>query len=154
MTDKDIVKALECCISDDDGTRERPCKGCPLLQNDSCSNSLRKYALDLIYRQKEKIKEFDEKLVIQRGLIDDQKAEIERLQKKVDELAEVLSDAIKIRYKEAKSEAITEFAERLKQTITNEINTYYNSNGSGYYLAEDTIEDIDNLVKEMAGNAE
>lgn len=154
MTDKDIVKALECCISDDDGTRERPCKGCPLLQNDSCSNSLRKCALDLIYRQKEKIKEFDEKLVIQRGLIDYQKAEIERLQKKVDELAEVLSDAIKIRYKEAKSEAIKEFAERLKQTITNEINTYYNSNGGGYYLAEDTIEDIDNLVKEMAGNAE
>ena len=36
----------------------------------------------------------------------------------------------------------------------NEINTYYNSNGGGYYLAEDTIEDIDNLVKEMAGNAE
>ena len=36
----------------------------------------------------------------------------------------------------------------------NEINTYYNSNGGGYYLAEDTIEDIDNLVKEMTGNAE
>lgn len=154
MTDKDIVKALECCISDDDGTRERPCKGCPLLQNDSCSNSLRKHALDLIYRQKEKIKEFDEKLVIQRGLIDYKKAEIERLQKKVDELAEVLSDAIKIRYKEAKSEAIKEFAKKLKETITNAINTYYNSNGGGYYLAEDTIEDIDNLVKEMAGNAE
>ena len=31
----------------------------------------------------------------------------------------------------------------------NEINTYYNSNGGGYYLAEDVIEDIDNLVKEM-----
>ena len=54
----------------------------------------------------------------------------------------------------AKSEAIKEFAERLKETITNAINTYYNSNGGGYYLAEDTIEDIDNLVKEMAGNAE
>ena len=51
----------------------------------------------------------------------------------------------------AKSEAIKEFAERLKETITNEIDTYYNSNGSGYYLAEDTIEDIDNLVKEMVG---
>ena len=49
----------------------------------------------------------------------------------------------------AKSEAIKEFAERLKETITNAINTYYNSNGGGYYLAEDVIEDIDNLVKEM-----
>ena len=49
----------------------------------------------------------------------------------------------------AKSEAIKEFAERLKETITNAINTYYNSNGGGYYLAEDVIEDIDDLVKEM-----
>ena len=49
----------------------------------------------------------------------------------------------------AKSEARKEFAERLKETITNAINTYYNSNGGGYYLAEDVIEDIDDLVKEM-----
>lgn len=46
-------------------------------------------------------------------------------------------------------QAIKEFVERLKETITNAINTYYNSNGGGYYLAEDVIEDIDDLVKEM-----
>ena len=54
----------------------------------------------------------------------------------------------------AKSEAIKEFAERLKETITNAINTYYNSNGGGYYLAEDVIEDIDDLVKEMTEEKE
>lgn len=130
MTDKDIIKALECCGIKTD------CKGCYFDTHESediCAREVVKNAFDLINRQQ---------------------TEIERLQKKVDELAEVLSDAIKIRYKEAKSEAIKEFAEQLKQTITNEINTYYNSNGGGYYLAEDTIEDIDNLVKEMAGNAE
>lgn len=130
MTDKDIIKALECCGIKTD------CKGCYFDTHESedvCAREIVKNAFDLINRQQ---------------------TEIERLQKKVDELAEVLSDAIKIRYKEAKSEAIKEFAEQLKQTITNEINTYYNSNGGGYYLAEDTIEDIDNLVKEMAGNAE
>ena len=55
---------------------------------------------------------------------------------------------------EIKSEAIKEFAERLNGTITNAINTYYNSNGGGYYLAEDVIEDIDNLVKEMTEGTE
>ena len=49
--------------------------------------------------------------------------------------------------KHAKSESIKEFAERLKENITNAIDTYYNSNGGGYYLAEDVIDDIDNLVK-------
>ena len=125
MTDKDIIKALECCGIKTD------CKGCYFDTHESediCAREVVKNAFDLINRQQ---------------------TEIERLQKKVDELAEVLSDAIKIRYKEAKSEAIKEFAEQLKQTITNEINTYYNSNGGGYYLAEDTIDDIDILVKEM-----
>lgn len=133
MTDKDIVKALECCISDDDGTRERPCKGCPLLQNDSCSNSLRKYALDLIYRQKE---------------------EIEFLRKTIGKNSKKALDVTLEEIEKSRVEAIKEFAERLKQTITNEIITYYNSNGGGYYLAEDTIEDIDNLVKEMTDNTE
>ena len=46
-----------------------------------------------------------------------------------------------------RAEAVKEFAEQLKETITNAIDTYYNSNGGGYYLAEDTIEDIDSLLK-------
>ena len=49
----------------------------------------------------------------------------------------------------AKFEAIKEFAERLKENIRNAIDTYYNSYGGGYYHAEDTIDDIDILVKEM-----
>lgn len=133
MTDNEIIKALECCISDDDGTRERPCKGCPLLQDDSCSNSLRKYALDLINRQK---------------------AEIERLEKKAntpfakitfdrDKLQEIVDEYVKnieIDINLAKSEAIKEFAERLKEKAT-----------SAFYEEHKYVdtEDIDNLVKEM-----
>ena len=52
------------------------------------------------------------------ALITRQQAEIERLQKKVEELSEVLSDSIRIRYKEAKSEAVKEFAERLKENFS------------------------------------
>ena len=71
-----------------------------------------------------------------------QKVEIEKLNKKVEELSEVLSDTIRIRYAEAKSEAIKEFAERLKEISTQkfwETDTYVG------------VEQIDDLVKEMVG---
>lgn len=56
-------------------------------------------------------------------LINRQKAEIERLNKKVEELSDVLSDTIKIRYAEAKAEAYKDFAEHLKEEWFN--NDYY-----------------------------
>lgn len=37
---------------------------------------------------------------------------------------------------------------KLKEKIQNAIDTYYNSQGGGYYLAEDVINDIDELLKE------
>lgn len=48
-----------------------------------------------------------------------------------------------------KSEAIKEFAEQLKQNITESVALYWDEGTGGYYLAEDVIDDIDNLVKEM-----
>ena len=46
MTDKEIIKALECCTADED------CKHCPLIKELSyCSDDIMKYALDLIQRQ-------------------------------------------------------------------------------------------------------
>ena len=130
MTDKDIVKALECCGIKTD------CKGCYFDTHESediCAREIVKNAFDLINHQKE---------------------EIEFLRKTIGKNSKKALDVTLEEIEKSRVEAITEFAERLKQTITNEIITYYNSNGGGYYLAEDTIEDIDNLVKEMAGNAE
>ena len=130
MTDKDIIKALECCGIKTD------CKGCYFDTHESediCAREIVKNAFDLINHQKE---------------------EIEFLQKTIGKNSKKALDVTLEEIEKSRVEAITEFAERLKQTITNEINTYYNSNGGGYYLAEDTIEDIDNLVKEMTGNAE
>ena len=57
------------------------------------------------------------------------------------------ANSYKLHYNEARNEAVKEFADRLKETITKAIDTYYNSNGGGYYLAEDAIEDIDSLLK-------
>ena len=74
-----------------------------------------------------------------------QKAVIEKLTKKVEELSEVLSDTIRIRYAEAKSEAIKEFAERLKEIST-----------QGFWETDAYVgvEQIDNLVKEMVDDIE
>ena len=130
MTDKDIIKALECCGIKTD------CKGCYFDTHESediCAREIVKNAFDIINHQKE---------------------EIEFLRKTIGKNDKKALDVTLEEIEKSRVEAITEFAERLKQTITNEINTYYNSNGGGYYLAEDTIEDIDNLVKEMTGNAE
>ena len=129
MTDKDIIKALECCGIKTD------CKGCYFDTHESediCAREIVKNAFDLLNRQKE---------------------EIEFLRKTIGKNSKKALDVTLEEIEKSRVEAITEFAERLKQTITNEINTYYNSNGGGYYLAEDTIEDIDNLVKEMTGKA-
>ncbi len=67
--------------------------------------------------------------------------EIIILNKKVEELSEVLSDSIKIKAKEIKSEAIKEFVERLKKAKKN----------STMDSRICTVEMIDNLVKEMVG---
>lgn len=54
MNDNEIVKALECCTSENG----KDCEDCPCKNftykrgNGGCCNSLMEYALDLINRQK------------------------------------------------------------------------------------------------------
>ena len=73
MTDNEIIKVLGCCKAGD-------CDECSFYGvKEDCEVELLEEALDLINRQKYKIKEFDEKLIIQQGLIDYQKVEIEKL---------------------------------------------------------------------------
>lgn len=128
MNDNEIIKALKCCGNDE-------CSKCPLQDGVCSEKDIMKQALDLINRQK---------------------AEAERLNKKVEELSEVLSDSIKIKVSEIKSETIREFVERLKNEIIS--NTAYGcdtNQHSGYYdysiKVSDIPEYIDNLVKEMVG---
>ena len=99
--------------------------------------------LDLINRQKEKIKEFDEKIVIQQGMIDYQKAEIERLENQNTLLLKKKCKDINTARKIIKSEAIKDFAKRLKETA------YSYSDISGYRSTVVDADNIDNLVKEM-----
>ena len=147
MIEKDTIKGLECCTDE----WYENCNECPYnIDTVSCERmKLLEDSLDLINRQKSEIERL-EKTEIE---IDDFCRRLCRM-RMLNGNAIASYEDLQNYIQEEKSEAIKEFAERLKQTITNEINTYYNSNGGGYYLAEDTIEDIDNLVKEMADNAE
>jgi hypothetical protein len=92
MTDNDIRNAIAGCVNS-----TVKCNECVFMDelydgSGLCMVVALKYALDLINRQK---------------------ADIERLNKKVEELSEVLSDTIRIRYAECRAVAIKDFAERL-----------------------------------------
>ena len=115
MTDNEIIKAMQCVIG-----KEMLCSECTyqkVLPFPSCRMMCAKNALDLINRQK---------------------AEIEKYKSGMIANAEVVKTLIN-ELKTAKSEAIKEFAEKLKNCFAI----------SGDYL--DIINIIDNLVKEMMG---
>ena len=109
MTDNEVIKALECCSSENG---KDDCLTCPNFKDFvDCKEDLSAIALDLINRQK---------------------AEIERLKGRV-EATEISKQKLLSCFKTAKTEAIKEFAERLKMET--------NCGGEIY------AEDIDNIAK-------
>lgn len=117
MTDAEIIKALELCSGD---VFCHKGNGCPYQGVDKCIKVSTHDAIDLINRQQ---------------------AEIERLEKHELRVAMTFnSDTIK----RAVTEAVKEFAERLKEKAKMPLGTLY---GEMLY-----IEDIDNLLKETAGD--
>lgn len=77
-------------------------------------------------------------------------AENERLKKKVDELSEVLSDSIRIRYKEVQSEAYQECLAKVKNYIKTHCNPYGKPDFD-YDTSIKILNFIDNILKEMVG---
>ena len=145
MTDEQIIKVLERCFTR--GFDESDCYECPFYTATAkCTEDLRDSVIDLINRQKEKIKEFDEKIVIQQGMVDYQKAELERLKKRNTLLLKKKCKDINTARKIIKSEAIKDFAKRLKRYSFAD-NLSLNGKETVY------VEDIDNLVKEMEEEA-
>ena len=123
MTDNEIVNALEHCSSSDLGE----CRDCPFYEQCENDELLETYALDLINRQKAEI----ERLTAERDVLKGW----ERLLK-----AEAHAPIIK----KAKSEAIKEFAERLKER------KYVSSDwshGEHPFVVEEV--DIDEVLDEM-----
>lgn len=76
MTDKEIIKALECCANYE---KKEDCIGCP-IRSECEQNVLEKYSLELITRQQAEIEQLTGNLNFVRGTVKRQLAEIDRLQ--------------------------------------------------------------------------
>ena len=135
MTYDEIIKALERC------PQHTECCYCNSLEECGNKRILTTSVLDLINRQKKEIERLGKESKDKERAYTDEYCLRKEWQSKCRDLLEEKQTV--------KSEAIKEFAEKLKHEITSAIDTYYNSNGGGYYLAEDVIDDIDNIVKEM-----
>ena len=126
MTDNEIIKALECCLPQNG---KRNCDDCPYAECEKgCADKMIKDSLDLINRQK---------------------AGIERL-KRYDEERDIALHARLIA--NAKTEAIREFAEKIKVHCNEIVNQEWNKKTSPVSWSdayEDFIDDIDKFVKEM-----
>lgn len=125
MKDEQIIKALECCATDDGDD----CFQCPYGNivykpgNGGCVNRCRKEALDLINRQKIEIEGLQERISYLEESIDCSRKEYNKLLQKL---------------QQAKSEAIKEFAEKLKKRFCL---------SAGRCVVD--VYHIDKLVKEM-----
>ena len=123
MTDKEIIKALECCT-----IKGAKCTACPAFKKVDRSNC-KKYFRGAI------------------DLIKCQQAEIERLTANLRAMEQTLPNCAKAE----RAEAIKEFAERLKESEI-DIDVSFGYGRECYTKAVTTIE-IDNLVKEMVGES-
>lgn len=162
MNENEIIKALECCISEE----VQGCKDCPLLEFsrdcDECRTELMKQALDIIKRknaENEGLKCRNQNLTFD---LTSAKAEIEAFKESIREHAEMLAERdVQIRmlqkeneafaplgmlYSEIKSEARKEFVERLKAKLTYKgKNTKYGD----FTWGDIKSYELDNLLAEM-----
>jgi predicted nuclease with TOPRIM domain len=134
MTDKEIIKALECHKDTDIAT----CNVCPYDGVSMCGYKLCNDALDLINRQQAEKEALIAGQETMSKYIEEQQAEIERLQTENNQF-----DDIGKMYSEIKSEAIKEFTERLKKAKQYSIERHEN-------IVPVAV--IDWLVKEMVGD--
>lgn len=128
FTDEQIIKALECCSTD---VQENPCPKCAFYNKHRCSTLMLNAASDIINRQKVKIKSLKQ-------IINEQDKEVLKLQNRIIFWRKNLN----YQPEKIKSEAIKEFADRLKKHSFVD-NLSLDGKETVY------VDDIDRLVKEM-----
>ena len=131
LTPEEIKKALECCIKP-----TSDCENCPYYKKEECFDMAKRDALNLINRQQAEIENADFTIEqLTKGNLQLQ-AEIERLKENNKAIMQTIADV--------HTEAIKEFAERLKEkfAIFQYVSVVFYSK---------VISIIDNLVKEMVG---
>ncbi len=135
LTDKEIIKALECCGNLD----VNGCHCCPLheMKSPECLSKLCAESVDLINRQQAEIERV--------------KSGCKRLVEKQNLYKENMQATREWQIEQAKAETIKEFAERCKEKQF----CFGSLKGVelvSIYAVE--IKDVDNLVKEMVGEDE
>lgn len=98
-----------------------------------------------------------QKTIIEKAVeIERLKAEFKQLETNAEILARGVRDLNHENYELTKKveQAKINVLNELKDKIQNAIDTYWNSNGGGYYLAEDAIDDIDEMIEELKKNEE
>lgn len=147
MNKDDIKKALECCSNPSFNS----CKNCPYNNNGEfscCDGEMCKDALNLITEQEKKIERLkDENKENCWKCIEAKRVTEEDYAKLQEEFAnyQMASDKEMIaQVKQAKIDVLNELRERVETAI----DTYFNLDGGGYYLAEGAMNDIDELLKE------
>ena len=138
MTDNDLIKSLDICQNENS-----KCSDCS-YSNDytNCNTRIAKEALELINRQKAEIERL-------RSLVDDSVwdfCSISGCEGASNDCWKTCPDS---RYNKIKSEAIREFAERLKAIYDDERYDRPNAHTLILFL----FNNIDSLVKEMSGDA-
>ena len=132
MTQYEIKKALEICTD-----IYAPCNGCPYEICTNCDNTLHTDALNVIIEQENEI----ERLRTTLGQCSTElNSALESLKSQCREIGE-----LRAKVKQAQIDILNKLKERIKTAI----DTYFNLDGGGYYLAEGAIDDIDGLVEEV-----
>lgn len=132
MTDEHIIKALECCIAKEN-CEGISCEICPYDKVYDCKEEMLQNVLDLINRKKAEIESLKQ-------IVYEDSKEIIELHRRIVFWQENL--------RSSKSEAIKEFAERLKKEIRLDDDCEYDC-GNCYYECKEYVPVINNLVKEM-----
>lgn len=128
MTDEQIIKALEYCSTD---IRENTCPKCAFYKKHRCSTLMLNAVSDIINRQKAEIKRLGTELDLSKSFHKEAVAERNFYYHQMIRFKNI--------FKTAKSEAIKEFAERLKER----------RGLNQMCIAIVSKDEIDNLVKEM-----
>lgn len=138
MTDEQIIKALKYCSTD---VRENTCPKCAFYKKNRCSTLMLNGASYLINRQKAEIEELKNRNAF--------------LENEYKNQGELFWERVKIK----QSEAIKEFAERLKSKLNNlefrtkthrkTVPTKFCDDNANWVMHECVPEEIDKLVREM-----
>ena len=124
MNKDEIKKALEFCAN------AFPCEGCVYHDDLMCTDKLKTDALNVIIEQEQEIEKW--------------KNDYAKLQEQFAQYQMASDKEIIAQRKQAKIEVLN----KLKERVETAIDAYFNLDGGGYYLAEDAMNDIDELIIE------